>query len=153
MKRGGQLDATDCHIVTSVRDIILINRMALYDSCASYSQHTGWMSFRKSSMYEKWLLWMKSGGKKSSRCKWLWFQDVKLKCFAWGSGGEIEKPGMRFAVNSDGEAGMDRYISKLSPAADYGAGTFLLVVGKYCFFILLLKTISKIHIHWFDKCI
>ncbi|KAL1254056.1 hypothetical protein QQF64_016285 [Cirrhinus molitorella] len=37
---------------------------------------------------------------------------------------------MTFAVNSDGEAGMDRYTSKLSPAVDYGAGSFLLVVGS-----------------------
>uniref|UniRef100_A0A8C1Z517 Opsin 8, group member a n=2 Tax=Cyprinus carpio TaxID=7962 RepID=A0A8C1Z517_CYPCA len=49
--------------------------------------------------------------------------------FSWESGGEIENPWMTFAVNSDGEAGMDRYTSKLSPAVDYGAGTFLLVVA------------------------
>lgn len=54
--------------------------------------------------------------------------------FFWESGGEIENPWMTFAVNSDREAGMDRYTSKLSPAVDYGAGTFLLVVGKCCFF-------------------
>lgn len=64
--------------------------------------------------------------------------------FFWESGGEIENPWMTFAVNSDGEAGMDRYTSKLSPAVDYGAGTFLLVVGKCCFFTLLLKNTSKV---------
>lgn len=64
--------------------------------------------------------------------------------FSWESGGEIENPWMTFAVNSDREAGMDRYTSKLSPAVDYGAGTFLLVVGKCWFFTLLLKNTSNV---------
>lgn len=55
------------------------------------------------------------------------------------SRGEIENRRMMFTDSSDWEAGMDQYTSKLSPAVDYGAGTFLLVVGKRCFFILLLK--------------
>ncbi|XP_043076485.1 opsin 8, group member a [Puntigrus tetrazona] len=36
---------------------------------------------------------------------------------------------MTFAFDSDGGAGMDHYSSKLSPALDYGAGTFLLAVA------------------------
>lgn len=111
----------------------------------------GWMSLFNSSMYEEGLLWMKRWGKiLCARCKWLWLQDVKQECISWGSAGKIENPWVTFAVISDGEPGMDQYTSKLSPAVDYGAGTFLLVVGKCCFFIQLLKNTSKV-LHFLNE--
>lgn len=94
MKRGGQLDATDCHIVTSVRYIILINRMALYDSCASYSQHTGeWVFVSRPCMKSDYSEW-KVGEKKAHGANDCDFRmsnwsvlpgevEVKLKNLGW----------------------------------------------------------------------
>ncbi len=58
MKWGGQFDATGCHVDTPVTAVILINRMALDDSSASWSQHTGeWVCPCMKRVYSGWKRW------------------------------------------------------------------------------------------------
>lgn len=117
--------------------------------CKLKSAH-GWVSLCKLSIYEEGLLNEKSGGNYARGAN---DYDYRMSnwsvLFSLGSRGGIENPWMTFAVNSD-RAGMDRYTSKLSPAVDYGAGTFLLVVGKWCFSHCYWKIQARFYIFYLN---
>ncbi len=144
MTWGWQFDAIQAVTLTPVTVVVLNQHdVSRWFLCKLKSAH-GWVSLCKSSIYEEGLL------KIMCVVQMIMITGCQTGVFfPLGSGGGIENHWMTFAVNSD-IAGMDQYTSKLSPAVDYGAGTFLLVVGKCCFSHCYWKIQARFYIFYIN---